>query len=272
MFNAVFMAEAYRARRSPRAIRQAHMIWHCVGGARRGFSRDGRARAANWESFAVFEKDFEAFLFDMDGTVLSSIASAERAWTVWALRHGLDVTRFLPTIHGVRSIDTIRWLALPNVDPALEAARITQSEIDNVEGVVPIAGAAAFLASLPAARWAIATSAPRALAERRLQAAGLPAPAVVICAEDVENGKPAPDAYLLAARRLGCDVRDCLVFEDAPAGVQAAEAAGAAVVVVTETHRHPLATPHPAMRDYRGLSVQVTRNGWLRLAASDARA
>jgi predicted dehydrogenase len=115
---------------------------------------------------------------------------------------------------------------------------------------------------LPADRWAIVTSAPRALAMRRLQATGLPLPQWVITSEDVDHGKPAPDCFLLAAKRLGVPIGDCLVFEDAPAGVAAAEAAGASVVVVTATHTQPLATPHRTVKGYDGLVVAPEARGW----------
>ena len=202
---------------------------------------------------------FAALLFDLDGTIVNSIAAAERAWAAWAERHGLDVAAFLPTIHGVRGIDTITRLALPGLDPAVEAEAILQAEIEDVEGVEPIEGAAAFLASLPADRWAIVTSSPRRLALRRLAAAGLPVPAVLVTAEDVTRGKPAPDCFLLAAERLGQRIEDCLVFEDAPAGIKAAEAAGAAVVMVTATHGHALETGHPTIDGYGGLAAELLR-------------
>lgn len=204
---------------------------------------------------ALFDRPFAAFLFDMDGTLLTSIASAERVWAAWARRHGLDVAAFLPTIHGVRSVETVRRLGLPGVDPVAEAAAITRAEMDDVADIAPIAGAAAFLAMLPADRWAIVTSAPRALALRRLDAAGLPPPPLLIGAEDVRHGKPAPDCFRLGAERLGVAAADCLVFEDAPAGIAAAEAAGAAVAVVTATHTHPLATRHPTLSGYADLGV-----------------
>ncbi|WP_413722534.1 HAD-IA family hydrolase [Sodalis sp. RH23] len=196
------------------------------------------------------DQRFAAFLFDMDGTLLNSIASAERVWSRWAARHGLDVATFLPTIHGVRSVETIRRLNLPGVDPEAEARAITQAEIEDTDGIVPIAHAPDFLAVLPPDRWAIVTSAPRELALRRLRAAGLRVPALLISAEDVVRGKPAPDCYLMAADRLGVDAGRCLVFEDAPAGIAAAEAAGARVVVITATHRHPMRVRHLALADY----------------------
>ena len=169
---------------------------------------------------------FAALLFDMDGTLISSIASAERTWSRWAAAHGLDVATFLPTIHGVRSVETIRRLNLPGVDPEAEAAAITRAEMEDVGDVTEIPGARAFLATLPPDRWAIVTSAPRALAQRRLEAADMPTPALMIAAEDVALGKPAPDCFLLAGRRLGIAAAECCVFEDASAGIRAAEAAG----------------------------------------------
>jgi sugar-phosphatase len=211
---------------------------------------------------------FDALLFDMDGTILTSLVAAERVWAAWARRHGLDVDAFLPTIHGVRSVDTIRRLGLAGVDAEAEAAAITAAEIQDVAGIDAIAGAADFLAALPAERWAIVTSAPRELATARIRAAGLPLPPLMVSAEDVERGKPAPDCFQLAARRLGVPPEACLVFEDTAAGIAAAEAAGASVVVITATHAHPLATHHPAVPGYDALEVRVDEGGSMEIIAA----
>ncbi|ANT48900.1 HAD-IA family hydrolase [Mesorhizobium amorphae] len=208
-------------------------------------------------------RKFAAFLFDMDGTVINSIAAAERVWTQWAQRQGLDVGKFLPTIHGVRAIETIGRLNLPGVDPVREADALLQAEAADLDGILPIAGAVAFLKSLQPERWAIATSAPRELALLRMKAAGIPVPAVIVAAEDVTRGKPAPDCFRLAAERLGVDARDCLVFEDAPAGIAAAEAAEATVMVISATHGHPLQTPHMAIASYDGLGIAIDDRGWI---------
>ncbi|MFI0846618.1 HAD-IA family hydrolase [Mesorhizobium sp. IMUNJ 23232] len=215
---------------------------------------------------------FGAFLFDMDGTLLSSIAAAERVWAAWATRHGLDVAAFLPTIHGVRASETIRALNLPGVDVQAEVAALTQAEMDDVDGIESIAGAAAFLAALPADRWAIVTSAPRPLAIRRLEAAGIPLPPLMVAGEDVTSGKPAPDCFLLAAKRLGQQPHDCLVFEDAPAGIRAAEAAGARVVVVTATHTHRFETLHPTIPGYEALAPLTDAAGRLVISGFAGRA
>lgn len=214
---------------------------------------------------SVFNTPYRAFLFDMDGTVLNSIAAAERIWAAWALRHGVDVDSFLPTIHGVRAIDTINRLALPGVDAEAEAAFITEAEIEDVEGIIEVPGAADFLKSLPANQWAIVTSAPKALALRRMAAAGIAQPLVMVTAEDVSAGKPNPAGYRLAAKRLGVESADCLIFEDATVGILAAEAAGAGLIVVTATHDHPLQTPHATLASYESVVAHVDPDGDIRL-------
>lgn len=212
---------------------------------------------------AVFRKTYAAFLFDMDGTLLSSIAAAERVWAAWARRHGLDVEAFLPTIHGVRAEDTIRRQNLDGIDIDTEVEWVERKEIDDVEGVHAIDGIADFLAALPADRWAIVTSATHELASRRLGAAGITPPPTFVTAEDVTRGKPAPDCFLLAAARLGVDAADCLIFEDAPAGIAAAEAAGADVMVITATHGEPQETPHPATGSYADITISTADDGTL---------
>jgi sugar-phosphatase len=207
------------------------------------------------------DRPFAAFLFDMDGTLLSSLASAERVWSAWARRHGLDVDAFLPTIHGRQAVETIRDLGLPGLDPEAEARWVLDREKEDLGDIAPVAGAARFLARLPADRWCIVTSAPRDLALCRLAAAGLAPSRLMVTAEDATRGKPAPDAYLLAARQLGVAARDCLVFEDAPAGIAAAEAAGADVLVITAVHREQIATTHATARDYESLDVRVDPAG-----------
>ena len=213
---------------------------------------------------------YAAFLFDMDGTILTSIAAAERVWARWAERHGLDVERFLPTIHGKRAVDTVAAQRLDGVDVEREAEWVLEAEMDDTAGIEAAGGVAAFLASLPEARWALVTSAPRRLAIRRMEAAGLPVPGLVVAAEDVVNGKPAPDGFVMAAERLGVAIEACLVFEDSLAGIAAAEAAGAAVLVITGFQHNHVATPHSSARNYEALRASVEPDGSLRLAGAEA--
>ena len=210
-------------------------------------------------------KSYAAFLFDMDGTLITSVASAERVWTNWAKKHGIDVATYLPSIHGVRSVDSIRALNRPDLDVEKEAAAIEAAEIADTADVSEIPGAAAFLASLPPKSWAIVTSASLPLARARLGAAGFALPEVIITAEDVTRGKPDPQGYKLAAERLGVDPADCLVFEDAPAGIAAGEAAGADVAVITATHSHPVAGGQSRMPDYSGVTLKIGADGRLSL-------
>lgn len=208
-----------------------------------------------------FDDTFEAFLFDMDGTILNSIAAAERVWGAWFRKIGLDPEVYLPTIHGRKVSETIASLSLSHIDPEAEASAITKAEIAEVEGVVPIPGASLFLNSLPPRKWAVVTSAPLALARTRLEAAGLPTPAILVTAEDVQKGKPAPDCFVLAAERLAVNPVRCLAFEDAEAGIAAAVSAGCTVMVVTETHKHDFDGSHNQIKNYQHVRPEILRGG-----------
>lgn len=215
-------------------------------------------------SSAIFPNDFAALLFDMDGTLLNSMAVVERVWGAWAIRNGIDPAGLMKTVHGVRAADVIRKLGLP-VDPEREARDLAAVEIADVEGVVEIPGAIAFLGSLPPERWAIVTSAPLELATRRLAAARIPVPRHMVTGEDVTIGKPDPQGYRLAAERLGVRAEDCLVFEDAPAGILAGRAAGAEIVVITGAHAAAGETPHVSFAHYVHIEVRLGGSGWLSL-------
>jgi len=175
------------------------------------------------------------FLFDMDGTLVNSAAIVERVWGGFAERHGLDPADIMPVAHGRRAIETVRIFAPSLVDPQAEAAALEHAERADTDGLLPIAGAAALIAAIPAGRWALVTSADAPLARTRLVACGLPVPKIFITAESVKNGKPDPECYRLGAAGLGLDPRDCIAFEDAQAGITAAAAAGARVVAVAST-------------------------------------
>ncbi|NAZ82473.1 HAD-IA family hydrolase [Kineococcus sp. R8] len=172
----------------------------------------------------------EAVLFDCDGVLVDSDASVTAAWSRWSRDEGLDPVAVVAQVHGRRAADTVAALvAARGRAAALE--RIDRYELEAAAEVTAVPGAAELTAALPAGRWAVVTSGTRALATARLAAAGLPAPAVVVTADDVRVGKPDPEGYRLAARLLGVEPGRCVVVEDAASGVAAARAAGVAAVV-----------------------------------------
>lgn len=183
-------------------------------------------------------KRFEcrAILFDLDGVLVDSTAYIEDQWRRWATAKGLQVEPFLRVCHGRRAVETIQ-LAAPDLDAEAEVAAFKPEDAGDCRVLAPTEGAARLLRTLPVESWAVATSGPRVVATERLQQAGLPLPPVLVCAEDVLHGKPSPDVYLMAAAGLGVSPADCIVVEDAPAGIQAARSAGMGVVALTTTHR-----------------------------------
>jgi sugar-phosphatase len=175
-----------------------------------------------------------AILFDLDGVLMDSRAAVERAWERWAAGHGLDRAAVLAQAHGRRTIDTIRAVA-PSLDVETEARLLEDSESVDFDGVTTLPGAAELLDALPSGSWTVVTSGTRALATGRLAHGGLPIPEHLITAADVEHGKPHPQPYLAGAAALSVDPAQCLVVEDAPAGIQAATAAGMTVLALETT-------------------------------------
>jgi len=173
-------------------------------------------------------------LFDLDGVLVDSTPAVARVWAGWAHEHGFDPGEVVKKAHGRPSIATIREL-LPNADHPAENREVERREIADIEGVVPLPGAMELLQALPLDRWAIVTSCTRALAAVRIGAAGLPKPKHLVTSTDVQHGKPDPEPYLKGAQILGVPAADCLVVEDAPAGIRAGKAAGARVLALRTT-------------------------------------
>ena len=176
-----------------------------------------------------------ALLFDMDGTLVDSTAVVERIWGRWAREHGIALESFSHTMHGRRAIDTMRDIVPPGVDPEAEVKRIDEWELVETEGIVAIPGAAELIASLPRGSWALVTSAQPALARARLTAAGLPVPEIMVTSLDVGQGKPDPACYLKALEWTGVRAEEALVFEDAPAGIEAGRRAGCRTIALCTT-------------------------------------
>jgi sugar-phosphatase len=201
-------------------------------------------------------KRFEssAIIFDLDGVLVDSTALVEQQWRRWASARGLRAEPFLRVCHGRRALETIR-IAAPHLDAEAEAQAFVPSEDPGLERLGPLDGAERLLRALPAGVWGVATSGPRSTATARLRRAGLPVPEVLICAEDVTRGKPNPDAYLLAATALGMRPSECVVIEDAPAGVEAARAAGMKVIGLTTTHRADQLAPDACAASLAGVHL-----------------
>jgi sugar-phosphatase len=175
-----------------------------------------------------------AILSDLDGVLVDSGDSIEITWSAWARSQGIDPAVLHGRIHGRPAADVIREVA-PELDAVAEAAVVSQMDIDGPPATL-LPGARELLGGTVGVPVAVVTSCPAALARVRLTAVDLPLPAVLVTADRVRAGKPDPEGYLLAARELGVDPTECVVFEDAPAGIAAGRAAGARTIAIATTH------------------------------------
>jgi sugar-phosphatase len=192
---------------------------------------DQRAASADADIWAP-----AAILADLDGTLVDSVASSERAWGAFARRRGLGEEETHRFAMGRPTRETIALL-VPEGERAVEQAQVDRDEVDDAGSVVAYPGAAELLAGpIPIA---VVTSGSTALAAARLRGAGLEPPAVLITADAIRRGKPDPEPFLLGARALGIDPARCLALEDAPPGIESARAAGIPVVAFRTTHPEP---------------------------------
>ena len=201
----------------------------------------------------------EAILFDLDGVLVDSSVCVERSWHEWANEHGLDPAAIIRVAHGQRTIDTMRLFA-PHLDAEEQSGRFAEREATAMEGVYPIPGASTLLERLPQDTWAVVTSGGTTLALARLRHVGLPIPRTLVTADDVKQGKPSPDQYLLAAARMGIAPSACIVVEDSPPGIESARAAGMRVIALTTTHKR---------EDLAGSDAIVDRLDSLRLTVRE---
>src|ERR1700680_2708722 len=207
-----------------------------------------------------------AILFDLDGVLVDSTGAVDREWREWARREGGDGGAVMAIAHGVRTIEVIRRVA-PQLDADAEAWEIENEEASDQHGVRVMPGAVALVNSIPEGRWGVVTSGTRLLASARLQFCGLPVPKVLVTADDVEHGKPHPEPYLRGAAKLGFEPNDCLVIEDAPAGIRAARAAGMKVIGLASTY--PASKLGEADAVVAGLAqIQVSGDGGAKLSLS----
>ena len=214
----------------------------------------------------LFQFDCNAILFNLDGVLVDSHHCIERHWVEWANRHHLNTDKVLHYAHGRRTLETIRLVA-PHLDAEHEASELEAGEAFDTTGLVKIPGALELLQSIPPDAWGIATSGSRNAASTRLTFGGLPFPGVLISSEDVMAGKPDPEPDLFAAMMLGVKPTTCVVFENAPTGIQAGRAAGMHVVGVVSNSYPPeeLSNAHVVIRHLSDIEVQVQRAGLARL-------
>lgn len=204
-----------------------------------------------------------AVLFDMDGTLVDSTAIVEQVWLEFAERYGLDFNEILRTSHGVQAGDTVRRYAPAGADFEALTAELGEMERSRTDGVMALPGAEALLKALPDEAIALVTSADSILADIRMRAAGLTMPSTTVTAESVTCGKPHPEGYLKAAALLGADPADVVVFEDAPAGIAAARAAGMRTVVVGDAgarHNAKLEDGMWRIADYSAVTVTAVKD------------
>jgi mannitol-1-/sugar-/sorbitol-6-phosphatase len=200
-----------------------------------------------------------AILFDLDGVLVDSTRAVDREWREWAARKGVDGDAIMAIAHGVRTIEVIRRVA-PHLDVEAEAAAIENHEAHDQRGVTVMPGAADLLKRIPEGRWGVVTSGSRLLATNRLRYCGLPVPDVLVTSDDVTHGKPNPEPYLKGAMRLGLIPAECLVIEDAPAGIQSARAGGMKVIGMASTYLPDALEQADAIVRRLG-QILITRNG-----------
>ncbi len=176
-----------------------------------------------------------AILFDLDGVLVDSTRAVDREWREWAAQKGVDGDAIMAIAHGVRTVEVIRRVA-PQLNAEAEATEIENREAGDQHDVLVMPGAVELVRSIPIGQWGVVTSGSKLLASARLRFCGFPIPDVLVTADDVTNGKPDPEPYLKGAARLGFDAKDCIVIEDAPAGIQAARSAGMKVIGLASTY------------------------------------
>jgi sugar-phosphatase len=168
-------------------------------------------------------------MLNLVGLLIDSTAAIERVWTRWAIARGFDPKEVLAAAHGRPSLAMVKEY-LPDSDYEKESREAERCEMEDLEGVVACNGARELLAALNGARWTVVTSCSNELAEAKLSAVGIPVASLMVTFSDVEHGKPHPEPYLKGAARLKCLPSECVVLEDAPAGVQSGKAAGCRVI------------------------------------------
>ncbi|ORX81024.1 putative phosphatase [Basidiobolus meristosporus CBS 931.73] len=204
----------------------------------------------------------KAFLFDLDGTLVNTIAAVEKHYTIWANELGIEPQPVIEYCHGVRSIEVMNKFAPPGKVFSIEETNAWEEVLRlDSEGVFVVPGIVELLAKLPKERWAIVTSGTRSMAETRLKQMNLPIPEVFITADSVTHGKPHPEGYLTAASRLGFKPEECMIFEDAPAGIEAGINGGIPSIATTTSYKPDMLQRAVAIIDnYHDIKIEAITN------------
>jgi sugar-phosphatase len=199
-----------------------------------------------------------AILFDLDGVLLDSTRVVAEQYTRWAREHGIDPAEVMKAAHGVRTLEVVQRVA-PHLDAVAETRKIEDREAV-ADGIVAMPGAVTLLNTIPRGRWCVVTSGTRYLATTRMRRFGIPVPDILVTADDVRHGKPDPEPYRRGAELLKANPTDCVVFEDAPAGIRSARSAGMKVISLPTTY--PASELHEADVIIAGLgSLKVSLDG-----------
>jgi beta-phosphoglucomutase len=176
-----------------------------------------------------------AVLWDMDGTLVDSEEFHWLSWRDTMAAEGIPITRDQLVVTFGQRNDSIlpRWLGADTMADRIRRVGDAKEELYrrlvHESGLAPLPGAAESVRRLQQENWrqAVASSAPRANLDVVLEVIGLRACfQAIVSAEDVTAGKPDPQVFLTAASRLGVPTSQCVVVEDAAAGVEAARRAG----------------------------------------------
>jgi mannitol-1-/sugar-/sorbitol-6-phosphatase len=203
----------------------------------------------------------DAFLFDVDSTLVNSSACIESVWRIWSEKYGFELEQVLAAVHGRKISETLGMIA-PEMNAEKFLVEIQNIALHAFKNVREVKGAKTFLSKLPPESWAISTSGARQVSLSSMNNAGLPLPAAVVAAEDVVHGKPDPEPYIRAAKLLGVKAENCIVFEDSLAGIQSGRTAGATVIALTTTHRaEELTGLDFLIQDFSQLEVRANQEG-----------
>ncbi|KAG0370523.1 hypothetical protein BGZ54_005906 [Gamsiella multidivaricata] len=218
-------------------------------------------------------------LFDMDGTLIDTTVIVERHWKVWCDNHNVDFDTLIATSHGRPSFEVMKQWAPAHLQDEYQTpaylSKLEENVLKDIDGMILIPGAIELLQSLPKTHWAVVTSAGLEMAQERFIQTGLATPPIMVTATHVTQGKPHPEGYMSAAKQLGLEPKDCVVFEDAPAGIRAGVAAGAKAVIGMNTGTMPLehlieAGASPIVKSFNDLNIKVLDDGWIEITKREA--